>query len=325
MSRLSEERLAPANGIEIAYQEIGDRDADPLLLLMGLGTQMLGWDEGFCSMLAEQGFRVIRFDNRDIGHSTKIESAGVPRRRDVLLGRRSAAPYLLCDMAADTSGLMDHLGIESAHVIGASMGGMIAQTLAIESPARVRSLVSMMSTTGNRLVGMPAPKTLATLLARPALGREAAIEQTLRTFRVIGSPGFPTDERRLRELAGASYDRSHSKAGVARQLYAITASGDRTKALSELRIPTVVIHGAEDPLIQPSGGRATAKAIPAARLRIIEGMGHDLPRALWPTFVEEISSNAVRTVSELDTFERSIQAFGPTNSSSLAMSALREM
>ncbi len=323
MSGFSEERLAPANGIEIAYQEIGDPGGEPLLLVMGLGTQMLGWNQEFCAMLAERGFRVVRFDNRDIGRSTKIESAGVPKWIDMLLGRRSSAPYLLGDMAADTTGLMDYLGIESAHVVGASMGGMIAQTLAIESPERVRSLVSMMSTTGNRRVGMPAPKTLGTLMARPAPGREAAVEQALKTFRIIGSPGFPMDERRLREAAGASYDRGHSKAGVARQMYAITASGDRTKALHKLRLPTTVIHGAEDPLIHPSGGRATAKAIPGARLRIIEGLGHDLPQALWSTFVEEISSNATRAVGE-PAAVRQAQAFGPTNSSSLATSALQE-
>jgi pimeloyl-ACP methyl ester carboxylesterase len=183
MNGLSEERLAPTNGIEIAYQEIGDPGGEPLLLVMGLGTQMLGWDQELCEMLAEQGFRVLRFDNRDIGRSTMIESAGVPEWVDVLLGRRSNAPYLLSDMAADTTGLMDHLGIESAHMVGASMGGMIAQTLAIESPERVRSLVSMLSTTGNRRVGMPAPKTFGTLMARPAPGREAAIEQTVTSRR----------------------------------------------------------------------------------------------------------------------------------------------
>lgn len=160
-------------------------------------------------------------------------------------------------------------------------------------------------------------------MARPAPGREAAVAQALKTFRVIGSPGFPMDERRLREAAGASYDRGYSKAGVARQMYAITASGDRTKALHNLRLPTTVIHGAEDPLINPSGGRATAKAIPGARLRIIEGMGHDLPQALWPTFVEEISSNASRVLGE-PVAVRPTQAFGPTNSSSLATSTLRE-
>ena len=292
MDRLSEERPAPANGIEIAYQEIGDPGGEPLLLVMGLGMQMLGWHEEFCGMLAERGFRVVRFDNRDIGRSTKIESAGVPSRLDMVLGRRSTAPYLLRDMAADTTGLMDHLEIESAHVVGVSMGGMIAQTLAIESPERVRSLVSMMSTTGNRRVGRPAPKTFGTLMARPAPGRDGAIEQAVRTFRVIGSPGYPMDEQHLREVAGASYDRSHSRAGVLRQMHAITASGDRTSALRRLKLPTTVVHGSKDPLINPSGGRATAKAIPGAHLRIIEGMGHDLPRPLWPTFVDEIAAVA---------------------------------
>jgi len=324
MNRLSEERLAPANGIEIAYQEFGDPAAEPLFLVMGLGTQMLGWDEGLCAMLVERGFRVVRFDNRDVGRSTQFQSAGVPELVDVLLGRRSSAPYLLSDMAADTIGLMDHLGIESAHVVGASMGGMIAQTLAIENPERVRSLVSMMSTTGNRRVGKPAPKTFSTLFARPARGREAAIEQAVKTFRTIGSPGFPMDEQRLREMAGASYDRGHSKAGVTRQLHAITASGDRTKALRKLCLPTSVIHGAEDPLINCSGGRATAKAIPGASLRIIEGMGHDLPRELWSTFVEEISSTAIRAVAERPAVERPSQALDPKKSLRLATSASRE-
>lgn len=310
MIGLSEERFAPTNGIEVAYQEIGDPDGEPLLLIMGLATQMLAWDEEFCAMLARRGFRVVRFDNRDIGRSTKIDPAGVPNRADMLLGRRGTAPYLLRDMAADTTGLMDHLGIESAHLVGASMGGMIAQTVAIEHPQRVRSLVSIMSSTGNRWLGIPAWKAFGTLFARPSAGRDGAIEQTLRTFKTIGSPAYPMDEARFRDLAGASYDRSHSRAGVARQLHAITASGDRTAALERLRLPATVLHGASDPLIRPVAGRATAKAIRDSHLRIFDGMGHDLPPALWPEFVDEISATAHR--------------FGPTNSSSLATSALRE-
>jgi pimeloyl-ACP methyl ester carboxylesterase len=293
MSGLSEERLAPANGIELAYQEAGDPGGEPLLLIMGLATQMLAWDGELCAMLAERGFRVVRFDNRDIGRSTKIDSAGVPRRADMLLGRGTAA-YLLRDMAADTTGLMDHLGIESAHLVGASMGGMIAQTIAIQHPERVRSLVSMMSSTGNRWLGIPAWKAFGTLFARPTAGRDGAIEQSVRTFKTIGSPGYPMDEARFRRLAGASYDRSHSRAGVARQLHAITASGDRTAALERLRLPATVLHGASDPLIRPVAGRATAKAIRDSRLRVFEGMGHDLPPALWPDFVEEISAVAER-------------------------------
>jgi pimeloyl-ACP methyl ester carboxylesterase len=294
MAELSEERLAPVNGIELAYQEVGDPDAAPLMLVMGLGTQMLGWDEEFCVQLAERGFRVVRFDNRDIGHSTMLESAGVPGRADLLLGRRSSAAYLLSDMAADTTGLMDHLGIESAHVVGASMGGMIGQTLAIEYPERVRSLVSIMSTTGSRWVGTPSLKAFGLLLAKAPRGRDAYIERIVKTFKVIGSPAYPMDEERFRELAGRLYDRSHNPRGVLRQMHAISASGDRTAALRKLKLPVTVIHGTRDPLVRPSGGRATAQAIPGARLRIVEGMGHDLPRALWPTFAGEIADTASR-------------------------------
>ena len=294
MSGLSEERLAPANGIEIAYQEIGDPGGEPLLLIMGLATQMLAWDERFCMLLAERGLRVVRFDNRDIGHSTKLSGAGVPGRADMLLGRRRTAAYTLDEMAADTLGLMDRLEIESAHLVGASMGGMIAQTTAIRAPERVRSLVSIMSSTGNRWLGFPSWKALGTLLNRPGPGREAAIEATVRTFRTIGSPGYPPDEARVRELAGASYDRSHDRAGIARQLHAVTASGDRTAALERLRLPATVLHGDSDPLIRPVAGRATARAIRDSRLRIFPGMGHDLPRELWPDFAEEITATAHR-------------------------------
>jgi pimeloyl-ACP methyl ester carboxylesterase len=258
---------------------------------------MLAWEESFCAMFAERGFRVIRFDNRDIGRSTKIESAGLPKRTDMLLGRRQTAPYLLRDMAGDTTALMDHLEIDAAHLVGVSMGGMIGQTVAIRRPERVRSLVSMMSSTGNRWLGVPAWKAFGALFAGPGAGREAAIEYGVRTFRTIGSPGYPMDEARFRALAGASYDRSHSRAGVARQLHAVTASGDRTTALRKVRLPVTVIHGTSDPLIRSVAGRATARAIPGARLRLIEGMGHDLPRELWPTFVNEITANAARASS----------------------------
>jgi pimeloyl-ACP methyl ester carboxylesterase len=295
MPSFGDEQFASANGIELCYQEMGDPDGEPLLLAMGLATQMIAWDETFCGMLAERGFRVVRFDNRDIGRSTKLERAGVPRRADLFLGRRAA--YLLRDMAADTVGLMDHLGIESAHLAGASMGGMIAQTVAIEYPQRARSLVSVMSNTGSRWTGMPSRRAMAVLLARPPRGREAAIERTVKTFRVIGSPGFPFEEERVRQISGRSYDRGHNSAGVLRQLHAITASGDRTEALGRVSVPTLVIHGNRDPLVRPAGGRATARAVPGARLKIVDGMGHDLPRQLWPTFAEEIAANAARTGS----------------------------
>lgn len=286
--------MAPANGIELAYQELGDPAGEPLVLVMGLATQMIAWDERFCAMLAERGFRVVRFDNRDIGRSTRIDSAGVPSRVDMTIGRRASAPYLLRDLARDTVGLMDHLGIESAHVVGASMGGMIAQTTAIEHPRRVRSLVSIMSTTGSRRTGLPSLKAFGVLFGKPPREREEAIERAVNVFRVIGSPAYPFEEQRVREIAGRSFDRGHSGAGVARQLHAITASGDRTRALNGVRVPTTVIHGDRDVLVRPAGGRATARAIPGARLRMIEGMGHDLPPQLWATFVEEISANAER-------------------------------
>jgi pimeloyl-ACP methyl ester carboxylesterase len=291
----SEERFAPVNGLEICYQEMGAPDAEPLLLVMGLGVQMLGWDERFCETLAEQGFCVIRFDNRDVGRSTKFRAAGVPKPADILLRRRSTAAYLLHDMADDAIGLMDHLGIASAHVVGISMGGMIAQTAAIGHPQRVRSLVSIMSTPGDRWWRrLPTWRALGTLVAKSGRGRDAAIEESVHIFRTIGSPAYPMDEARLREIAGASYDRSHSRSGVFRQFQAVVASGDRSRFLRQLRVPATVIHGADDPLVRPSAGLATARAIPGARLRMIPGMGHDLPHELWPTFVEEIAATVAR-------------------------------
>ncbi|MGN6814822.1 MAG: alpha/beta fold hydrolase [Solirubrobacterales bacterium] len=294
MHAFGEELMASANGIELCYQEMGDPEGEPLLLVMGLATQMIAWDEEFCAMLAERGFRVVRFDNRDIGRSTRFSAAGVPGKLDTFVGRRGTAPSLLRDMASDTVGLMDHLGIESAHLVGASMGGMIVQSAAIERPERIRSLTSIMSTTGSRRVGHPSYKTFGLLLGKPPREREAAIERVVKTFRVIGSPGYPFEEERVREIAGCSFDRGHSEAGIARQLHAITASGDRTPGLAQLHLPALVIHGKSDILVNPSGGRATAKAIPGARLKMIDGMGHDLPRPLWPTFVDEIAVNAAR-------------------------------
>ncbi|MGN6257334.1 MAG: alpha/beta fold hydrolase [Solirubrobacterales bacterium] len=293
MPQFSEERMAPANGIELCYQEMGEPDGEPLVLIMGLATQMIAWDEEFCSMLVERGFRVVRFDNRDIGRSTRIRAGGVPNMLDLFVGRGDPA-YRLRDMAADTIGLMDHLGIDSAHVVGASMGGMIAQCTAIGHPGRVRSLTSIMSTTGSRRVGHPSYRTFGLLLGKRPREREAAIERVVKTFRTIGSPGYPFEEEHIRELAGRSFERGHSQAGIARQLHAITASGDRTPHLRKLKVPTAVIHGKNDVLVNPSGGRATAEAIPSARLKMIDGMGHDMPRALWPTFAEEIACNAAR-------------------------------
>jgi pimeloyl-ACP methyl ester carboxylesterase len=292
MAELSEERLAPSNGIEISYQEVGDPDGEPLILVMGLATQMIAWDDDFCSMLADRGFRVVRFDNRDIGHSTKLDGAHVPDRLDLLLRRRETAAYRLSDMAADTVGLMDHLGIDSAHVTGISMGGMIGQTIAIGHPDRIRSLVSMCSTTGNRWVGQPTFKVFAHMLADAPRDRDAFIKRIQRTYALIGSPAYPTDQERLLRVAEGSWDRGHNPRGVLRQLHAIIASGDRTAALHKLNLPVTAIHGTRDALIRQSGGRATARAIPGARLHLVEGMGHDLPRELWPLFTDEIAGTA---------------------------------
>jgi pimeloyl-ACP methyl ester carboxylesterase len=300
MHRFGEELVAPANGIELTYQEMGDPDAEPLLLVMGLATQMIAWNEEFCSLLVDRGFRVVRFDNRDIGRSTKLKSAGVPSRLDVMAGRRATAPYLLTDMARDSFGLMDHLGIESANVAGASMGGMIAQQMAIDRPDRVGSLVSIMSTTGSRWAGLPSMKAFGVLFGGPPKGRDQVIERAVKTFKVIGSPGYPFEEDRIREIAATSYDRGHSSAGVFRQLHAILASGDRTADLKRLDLPATVIHGSADVLIRPSGGRATARAIPGARLKIVEGMGHDLPPALWPEIADEIAATAARAEDRIE-------------------------
>jgi pimeloyl-ACP methyl ester carboxylesterase len=292
------ELTAPVNGIEVAYEVFGD-PADPtVLLVMGLGVQMLGWDEGFCELLVERGFHVVRFDNRDVGRSSKIQGGARPNLMAAVAGDASSARYTLDDMADDCAGLLDHLDVEVAHLVGASLGGMIAQTVAVRHSERVLSLVSMMSTTGDRAVGQPHPEAMPALLRSPAGGREQYVEFAVQAFRVIGSPGFDVDEEALRTRAGASFDRGYHPDGTARQLLAILASGDRTEALRRLDLPVVVIHGANDLLIDSSGGTATAAAIPGARLELIEGMGHDLPRQLWPRFVDAIADNAARAVAQ---------------------------
>jgi len=288
------ERIAPANGIEIAYEEFGDPSDPAMLLIMGLGVQMLGWDEELCRMLAGRGFRVVRFDNRDVGRSTKIEGGRRPDVMAAAMGYLRSASYTLSDMADDCAGLLDHLGVEAAHVVGASQGGMIAQTLAIEHPRRVLSLASFMSSTGAPEVGQPHPEAIPVLLAGPPADREGFAEFVVRTWRVIGSPGFEADEEALRERGRAMFDRGLSPDGTGRQLLAVLASGDRTEALRRLALPALVIHGTSDVLIDVSGGKATAAVIPGARLELIEGMGHDLPRQLWQRFVDLIVENAER-------------------------------
>ncbi|GAB3200456.1 alpha/beta hydrolase [Geodermatophilus arenarius] len=283
-----------AGDVELAYETFGSPGDPPLLLVMGLATQMIGWPDEFCRMLAARGLYVVRFDNRDIGLSTHLDDAGAPDVLAVMGGDHSGVPYRLADMADDTAALLDALGIDSAHVVGASMGGMIAQTLAVRHADRVRSLTSIMSTTGDPAVGAPAEAAIGVLLAPPATDRESAVQRAVDTYRVIGSPGFEFDEHGLRERAGLSFDRAHNPAGVARQLAAILASPDRTAELARVAVPTLVVHGEHDALIDVSGGRATAAAIPGAELLVVDGMGHDLPREVWPQLVDRITALAAR-------------------------------
>ena len=288
---MPEQLIDVGRGITLCYEDFGQQGDPPLLLIMGLATQMIGWPDEFCQQLAEQGFHVVRFDNRDCGRSTHMTTPP-PTPGQLLRRRIPAANYTLSDMADDAVGLMKALEMEPAHVVGVSMGGMIAQTVAAEHPDSVRSLISIMSTTGNRWRGQPAFGIYRYLLRRAPEDREAFIDHIARIYSAIGSPGFPRDEARTRELAGRSYDRSHDPLGPGRQLGAIVASGDRTSALRRIRAPTLVVHGTKDRMVRKSGGRATARAVPGARLEMIEGMGHDLPEAVWPRLVELISSHA---------------------------------
>jgi len=286
--------LAPSNGIEIEYETFGD-PADPaILLVMGLGIQMLGWQEEFCQMLVDRGFFVIRYDNRDVGLSSKIEDAPVPDVLALIAGNTASATYKVEDMADDAAGLLDALGIKAAHVVGVSMGGMIGQALAIHHPDRVLSLTSIMSTTGNPEVGQPRPEAIPALISPAPNDRDGFIEYQAGLFKLIGSPAYPADAERLRDLIARSYDRMNYPIGFMRQLAGVVASPDRTEALGSVQAPTLVIHGENDPLIQVSGGEATANAVPGAKLLKIPGMGHDLPPELWPQFVDAIVENTER-------------------------------
>src|SRR3954470_21078994 len=288
------EETARVGDVELAYETFGDPARPALLLVMGLATQMLGWREAFCAQLAQRGFYVVRYDNRDVGRSTRFSSHRPPTTAQLLRRDARAAAYTLADMADDGVGLLDHLGIGQAHVVGASMGGMIAQTMAFRHPRRVLSLVSIMSTTGARWSGQPSPRLYGILLKRAPSDRAGFVEHHVEVFGRIGSPGFPRDEDDLRQMAAASFDRGHDPTAAGRQLAAILASGDRTRDLSAIRVPTLVIHGTDDRFVAPSGGRATARAIPGARLLMIPGMGHDLPRGAWPQIIEAIAQNAAR-------------------------------
>jgi pimeloyl-ACP methyl ester carboxylesterase len=290
---MSEKLCNVGGGITLCYETFGD-PADPAaLLIMGLGTQMVSWQDDFCEQLAAHGLYVVRFDNRDIGRSTHLQ--GPPPSLLQLLRYSVPARYTLADMAQDTVGLMDDLAIDRAHVIGASMGGMIAQTLAARHPARVRSLVSMMSSTGGRWVGRPALSSYTIFLRKAPTEREAFIEHATQLFTKIGSRGIPQDTEGVRKIAALSFDRELDRTGAGRQLAAIIASGDRTAELEGITVPTLVIHGTVDPLVSPSGGRATARAIPGAELTMIEGMGHDLPRVLWPRLIDAFAAHAAES------------------------------
>jgi pimeloyl-ACP methyl ester carboxylesterase len=283
-------------GIDIAYETFGAPEGRPLLLVMGLGAQMIAWHPELCTALAAENFLVVRFDNRDVGLSTHLHAAPPPDLDAAMAGDASSASYRLEDMADDAVGLLDALGLDRVHVVGVSMGGMIAQTMAITHPDRIRSLTSIMS---SPWFGIGAPTdtvlaALATVSMSPPTTRAEMVEQAVAAHKIIGSPGYPMDEARIREVAGQAYDRAFDPAGVSRQRLAIYASGDRTTALARVTVPALVVHGDADPLIQPAAGLATAAALPNAELLIVPGMGHNLPREIWPTLIAAISRLADR-------------------------------
>lgn len=286
-------RRAAANGLELAYQVLGDDDGRPLLLVAGLGQQLLAWPDGLVSLLADRGFRVVRFDNRDTGESTHLHDAPRPDVLAALRGDVSSAAYTLDDLADDAAGLLDALAIPAAHVVGMSMGGMVAQVLAVRHRSRVRSLTSIFSTPAPK-IGSGTREAVALLLAAPARSREDAVRLALESARVLGSPAYPADPDEVAAVAAVAFDRGHDPRGVGRQLVAIHASGDRTEAVRTIGVPTLVVHGADDPLITVEGGRATAAAVAGAELLVLPGMGHDLPRQLWPQLADAISRTADR-------------------------------
>ena len=295
-------QIIRANGIDICSEIFGDANAEPMFLIMGLGAQMILWDDDFCRQLAARGFRVIRFDNRDIGKSQKM-TGGKRLTIFELLKLRFlkipvAASYKLRDMAEDTTGLMDALQIKSAHLVGASMGGMIAQEVAITFPERVRSLTSVMSTTGNPKVPPPTREAAAMLMAPPPTTRDEYFERFAKTWKVLRVGSFPEDEKRDRSRAERCYERGLSPEGVGRQLRAILASGSRKERLRAVKAPTLVIHGTVDPLVRPEGGKDTAASIPGSKLLMVEGMGHALPIPMWPQIIDAIDKHAHGAVAK---------------------------
>lgn len=293
--------MAKVGAVELCYEDWGDEKAPPLLLIMGLSAQMLLWPDEFCQMLVQKGYRVIRFDNRDIGLSTKVKVKS-PKMNELVrmarftLGLKNPAAYTLYDMAADAVGLLDHLGIQQAHVVGASMGGMIAQILAGQYPERVLSLGVVFSSTNQAFLPPPASEALMPLMKGP--GKDATPEQlidhSMKLMRIIGSPAYPVPDADARAFAQRLYQRSYHPAGVKRQMGAVMGSGSLRNVARQIRVPTVVIHGKADKLVRPACGKAVARAISGARLHLIPGMGHDLPRALWPMLTDLIADNARR-------------------------------
>lgn len=297
IQRSDEQFALLTSGIDLCYETFGDPTDPPVLLVMGLGGPMGWWSVAFCEDLAARGFFVIRFDNRDTGRSTKIAGRRVARADlfKAVLGKGAAdAPYALTDLAEDAIGLLDHLRLPRAHVVGVSMGGMIVQTMAIAHPDRVASMTSIMSTTGRRTVGWQHPRMLLNLLGTVGPTRDDFIERSIRSSRLISSPGFEFDEQMARERAGETYDRGWTASGVLRQMMAIVTQPDRTADLEKLDLPVTVIHGLADPLVHRSGGRATAAAIPGAELIELEGMAHDLHPELNPTIIDAIVATARR-------------------------------
>lgn len=291
MVSASRSDIVPANGMQIAFETFGDPGGRPLLMVMGLGAPMLVWRPELCALLAERGFFVIRFDNRDVGRSTHLRDAPPPNLMAAMTGNVSSASYTLDDMAEDGFALLDALDLAAAHVLGASLGGMIAQVMAARHPGRVLSLTSIMSTPAPGLSN-PDPRAQATLMRPPATSREASIAQLIEVSRITGSPAYPLDEQWCAELAGQLWDLGRDPAGVMRQMMAIFASGDRTEAVRAIRVPTLVVHGDSDPLINVAAGRRTAELIAGADLLIIPGMGHELPRPVWPVLADALCALA---------------------------------
>lgn len=291
-----------ANGIQIEYEAFGDPRSPALLLICGLGGQMIGWDEKLCEDWAKNGLYVIRFDNRDVGLSSKIEEAGVPDLsaaiRAWMNGEKLDAAYTVDDMADDAVGLLDALNIEKANLCGISMGGAIAQTMSYRHPSRVRSMTQVYATTGNPELPKASPEIMDLLLAPAPAERETYVEHMLKFYRAVAGPGFPFDEAWHRNLAGRSYDRAYYPPGRARQYLAILAHGNRKPFLGSIIAPTLVIHGAEDPLVPVSGGIDSAEAIPGAELLVIEGMGHDMPHgSAWPMILDRVTAHVKKTDS----------------------------